>query len=386
MESSYFEYVHNLNGSSFENLKKKTREAIISYYRSNFNSHNDLQKAIIYESSLDVFGYISKHLDLVYNFRNIVFTTERNSYVDDVDFNEIKAIINFKNINSLRYINEHLKSVNTLLPEGGMYIGRVETYWERKLRIYGKFGRQIGRVLWLSDFVINRIIPKIKYINNIYFYFTKGLYHTLSRAEILGRLVYCGFSIVDYKVINQQLYFVAIKTGKPMDYQIPSFHPIIRLQRLGRNGKKIGVYKLRTMHPYSEYLQDYVIRLNGYNDKGKPADDFRSARWGRFFRRYWIDNIPHLINLIKGEMKLVGLRPLSKVRFNEFPEDLRKERIKYKPGCIAPYVALKMPDDKMNIEAERIYIKEYLSRPFLTDCRYLVKAIFNIFTHRITSS
>jgi lipopolysaccharide/colanic/teichoic acid biosynthesis glycosyltransferase len=208
----------------------------------------------------------------------------------------------------------------------------------------------------------------------------------MSHAELLGRLVYAGFDIIDYKVINGLFYFTAIKTNDPIENDSPSYHPIIKLLRIGKRGKLIGVYKLRTMHPYAEFLQDYVLKIHGYDEAGKPANDFRVTRWGRFFRRHWLDELPQLINVIKGEMKLVGLRPLSNVRFNQFPDDLKMERIKYKPGCIAPYVALKMPDDKMNIEAERIYIKDLLNHPYLTDFRYFLKAIYNIITFKIRSS
>jgi hypothetical protein len=85
-------------------------------------------------------------------------------------------------------------------------------------------------------------------------------------------------------------------------------------------------------------------------------------------------------------MKLVGLRPLSRVRYNEFPEDLQKDRINYKPGCFPPYVALNMPDDKMNIEAERIYIRDLKIHPYTTDLRYFLKAVYNIVTNKIRSS
>ena len=391
MKSSYIEYVHNLNGSSFENLEPRTRDAIVSYFKNHFNGYNDLQKTIIDESSVEVLNYVSEHLDLKKYFSSIIFSSEARSFVENVDFDNVQAIINFKKINSLRYINEHFRSVNKLLPDAGLYIGRAETYWERKLRIYDRFRwnvieRQAARFLWICDFVINRIPPKLNYIDHLYYYLTKGMYHTLSSAELLGRLVYSGFDIIDYKVINGLFYFAAIKTREPSYFKYPSFRPIIKLQRIGRGGNIINVYKFRTMHPYSEYLQDYVIRLNGYNDTGKPADDFRSARWGKFLRKIWIDELPQLINLIKGEMKLVGLRPLSRVRFNEFPEDLRKERINYKPGCIAPYVALKMPDDKMNIEAERIYIKDSARHPYLTDFKYFFRAVYNILTKKVRSS
>ncbi len=386
MESNYIEYVHNLRGSSFESLKPRTREAIISYFKNNFINYNDLQKTIINESSIDVLNHISEHLDLKKYFQSVIFSTADQSYVENVDFDNIHAIINFKKINTLRYINEHFKSVNKLLPDTGIYVGRAETYWGRTARLYKKFGRHIGRAIWIMDFIFNRILPKLKYFNSIYFYLTKGTFHTMSHSEVLGRLVYAGFDIIDYKLIDGLFYFTAIKTHDPIEINSPTYHPIIRLQRIGKRGKMIGVYKLRTMHPYAEFLQDYILKINGYNEAGKPANDFRITKWGKFFRRYWLDELPQLLNVIKGEMKLVGLRPLSNVRFNQFPEDLKAERIKYKPGCIAPYVALKMPDDKMNIKAERIYIRDLRKNPRLTDLKYLLKAMYNIITCKIRSS
>jgi lipopolysaccharide/colanic/teichoic acid biosynthesis glycosyltransferase len=383
----YIEFVHNLIGTSlFDNLNSRTKEAIISTLKYNFLDHNDLERSILKESGSRVFEFVSEHLDLKRYFNHIVFTTESKSYVENVNFDNVRAIINFKKINHIRYINEHLRSVNKLLPDAGFYIGRIETYWERKLRIYGSFGRTLGRMIWIMDFFINRVIPRLKYIDKIYFYLTKGAHHTISKSEILGRLVYCGFSIIDYKIIDGLLYFVVIKISEPRTDRSASFHPIIKLNRVGKNGQMIGIYKLRTMHPYSEYLQDYILKLNGYNDLGKPKDDFRITRWGKILRRYWIDELPQLINVLKGEMKLVGIRPLSLVRFNQLPEDLRKERINHKPGCFPPYVALCMPDDKGNIEAEKIYLRDKAINPHLTDLRYFIKSVFNIITNKIRSS
>jgi hypothetical protein len=140
------------------------------------------------------------------------------------------------------------------------------------------------------------------------------------------------------------------------------------------------------MYPYSEFLQDFVLSLNGYNEVGKPANDFRVAGWGKLIRKLWIDELPQLINLLKGEMKLFGVRPLSKTRFSQFPEDLKDIRIMFKPGCFPPYVALCMPDDEGNIEAERIYLKEKTKHPLTTDTKYFLLAIYNILSNKIRSS
>jgi hypothetical protein len=140
------------------------------------------------------------------------------------------------------------------------------------------------------------------------------------------------------------------------------------------------------MHPYSEFLQDFIVKRNGYNHLGKPANDFRLTAWGKIFRKLWIDEIPQIFNLIKGDLAIVGVRPLSQTRYNQFPEDLKLERIKYKPGCIPPYVSLCMPDAIGNIVAERIYIREMQHRPYFTNVKYFWMAVYNIATNKIRSN
>jgi lipopolysaccharide/colanic/teichoic acid biosynthesis glycosyltransferase len=386
--NDYFQYVHNLKGvAQYEKLKPAARDAVVSTFLRQFENYNTLEKTILKAIGKEVLQYISAHLDLKKYCKNIILTTGSSSHIDEVDFNHVKAIINLRRINVIRHPNELFRAVNTLLPDNGIYIGRLETYGQRKNLLYRLVRqKQIGRMLWMMDFFLNRVIPRIPYLEDIYYYVTKGQLHAISIAEALGRLVYCGFEIVDTTEINGLSYIVAKKIGAPSNHRHPSYYPIIKLNRVGKHGEMIGVYKLRTLHPYSEFLQEYVIRLNGYDDKGKPADDFRVTRWGKILRMMWIDELPQLYQVLRGEMKLVGLRPLSPVRFNEFPDDLKDERIKYKPGCFPPYVALCMPDDKGNIEAERIYLRAYSNLPHFTDIRYFVKAVYNIVTNKIRSS
>ncbi|MEA1896089.1 MAG: sugar transferase [Bacteroidota bacterium] len=354
---------------------------------------NRFEAAIVKESNFAVLKYISGHLDLR-RIKKILLTASHSLYSKNVfnnvkaitEANNVRAIVDFKKVNYTRYVNKYFESINSLLPHTGIYIGCVESNRQRNKRLYHKKKKILAILFILTEFIFHRVLPKIKFFKGLYFGITRGKYRFLSTAETLGRLVSCGFDIIEYKKIRGITYFIVMKTREPEFDKNPSYGPLVKLNRIGKNGKIIKVFKFRTMHPYSEYIQDFVLRLNGYNSVGKPAGDFRLTAWGKIFRKYWLDEIPQLINVLKGEMKIMGVRPLSKVRFSEFPEDLQNERIREKPGCIPPYVALNMPSDKGNIEAERIYLKEKHKNPRITDIQYIFMGIANILGRKIHSS
>ena len=60
---------------------------------------------------------------------------------------------------------------------------------------------------------------------------------------------------------------------------------------MGLNKKIIHVYKMRTMHPYSEYLQSYIFEKNGTSNGDKINNDFRVSNIGMILRRLWIDEL-----------------------------------------------------------------------------------------------
>ena len=143
----------------------------------------------------------------------------------------------------------------------------------------------------------------------------------------------------------------------------PSYGPIFKMPRVGKSRKIIHVYKLRTMHPYSEYLQDYIFEKNGSLNGDKVLNDFRISPVGSFFRKIWIDELPMLINLLKGELKLVGVRPLSISKFNMYPKKIQDLRTKVKPGLIPPFYA-DMPNDFNELVlSEKNYLNQYLKNP-----------------------
>ncbi len=300
---------------------------------------------------------------------------------------EVKAIINLSLVNNIRFINKFFESANEKINTDGIFIVSFETITTRKERQSLRSVPIISTIWFSIEFIFLRVAPKIWGLKKIYFFITRGRNQLLSKAEVMGRLVSCGFEIIDEQSIEGIKYVVTKKIKEPDFNTNASYGPLFKMERIGKEGKRIGVYKFRTMHPYAEYLQGYVLNLNGYAETGKPKNDFRLTPWGRILRKYWLDELPQLINILKGDLKLVGVRPVSETYLKDIPEDFLKMRLNHKPGCIPPYVALNMKSDVESVlEAEKIYIGEKIKHPYTTDTKYFFKAIFNILIRRKRSA
>ena len=344
-----------------------------------------VKNLIIQKSGKEALDYFSKFTD-VESEKTFVFSSTN---IFNILNNNTKpnAIINLSRTNDIRFVNKFFEAVNSKLNNGDLYIGCLETITSRMQRMpIGKIPF-IGAIYFSLEFLFNRISPKIIGLKKVYFLLTRGRNRLLSKAEVLGRLVCCGFEIIEYESIKGLTYFVAKKIKEPVFDMNPSYGALYKMPRIGKNGKIIGVYKMRTMHAYAEYLHGYILKINGYAESGKPANDFRLTPWGKFMRRYWIDELPQLINVLKGELKLVGVRPISQRYFQDIPKDLQELRLKHKPGCIPPYVALNRKGNvKGVLQAEREYLEEKSKNPYTTDTKFFFKALFNIVFKRKRSA
>jgi lipopolysaccharide/colanic/teichoic acid biosynthesis glycosyltransferase len=100
-----------------------------------------------------------------------------------------------------------------------------------------------------------------------------------------------------------------------------------------------------------------------------------------------MDELPQLINVMKGEMKLVGVRPVSERYFHDIPMEMRKLRLTQKPGCIPPYVALNRKGSVMSVlQAEKDYLVDKIRNPYFTDLKYFFQALFNIVVRKKRSA
>lgn len=303
------------------------------------------------------------------------------------DVTQPEVIVCNEPINDLPYINKHHEAVNAQLAVGGVYVSCCEYLEQRHERISERSSLILpGRVLRLWDFLFHRVFQKLSLSRSLYFRITKGKGRPLSRVEVLGRLFSCGFEVLSEIEVDGLHYVISKKVGVPSYDLSPSFSLIFKMQRVGFQGKLISVYKMRTMHAYSEYLQDYMLTSSRFSEIGKIHDDPRITGWGKFMRKFWLDEIPMLINLIKGDLGVVGVRPLSKAMFNKYPSELRELRIQVKPGLIPPFYADIPKGIDGVMESEERYLLSKLKRPVRTDWLYFWKAANNIFFKGARSS
>lgn len=291
-------------------------------------------------------------------------------------------------INDLGRINEHFILINQKLDYNGLLVCNCETIEQRNQRIRHKYGRA-AFLFYPIDFCYKRIAPKIKWLQKIYSALSHSRNRVLSRAEVAGRLCYCGFEIVKLENVDNRLHLIAKKIKPPGNGPESSSGFFYQKPCSGKDGKTFYVYKFRTMHPYAEYMRDYVLKTNGYqlsgDGVGKIDHDFRVSRWGRWMRKYWIDELPQIINILKGDLKLVGVRPVSKSFLREYPEELLKERMKHKNGLLPPSTAHIHKSIAEVIESEKIYLTAYKKHPILTDIKYFFWIVYNIVTCKMRS-
>jgi lipopolysaccharide/colanic/teichoic acid biosynthesis glycosyltransferase len=99
-------------------------------------------------------------------------------------------------------------------------------------------------------------------------------------------------------------------------------HPIYRQTRVGRDGALFSIYKLRTMVAGAEFTGAGL---------GIQAGDDRITRLGALLRRYSLDELPNLWNVLRGEMAIVGPRPTVEVQVHQYTPRQRR-RLAVKPG------------------------------------------------------
>jgi len=106
---------------------------------------------------------------------------------------------------------------------------------------------------------------------------------------------------------------------------------LFRQQRIGEHGVEFEMLKFRTMHHGADEQKAELLPFNEADGLFKIADDPRITRVGRVLRRHSLDELPQLINVLRGEMSLVGPRPLV-VDDDQRVEGWHRRRLSLRPG------------------------------------------------------
>jgi len=327
-----------------------------------------------------LFEFIKDAVDLTTIDRSdtALMSTDDIDAIVPLEYSRYQLFINLHKTNDVRWFNRYFLEIYRKLKNQGYFIGKAHTISTHKKQYNEKYPRCIAGLFYYIKFVWCRIILKLPFVKNLYFTLTNGKNRMVSKAEIFGRLYFCGFNVVGEMEIDNRLFFIAQKVKMPSYQTNPTSGPVVQLKRIGFNGQMINVYKFRTMYPYSEFLQEYIYQNNNLKTGGKFKDDFRVTDWGKFMRATWLDELPMIYNWLKGDLKLFGVRPLSHQYLSLYTEELRKLRIKVLPGLIPPFYA-DIPKTLPEIcDSEKRYLEAYLERPVKTQWTYFWKVFSNI--------
>ena len=314
-----------------------------------------------------------------------VINTDDGKALDILRGHHPRLIINKMGLTRIRHLNTFLNKANENLVDGGFVWCHSRTSGLKKEIILRSHPGLMGKAIYAMHYFWHRVCARMRWTRWFYMWVTDGKNRTYSRVELLGRMYRAGFEVVDECFHQGEYFILGQKFRAPIWDDDPTYGALVKLNRVGYKGNMIGVYKFRTMYPYSEYLQPYILEHEGLQKGGKFARDYRVNYWGRKLRSSWLDELPMLINLLKGQMKLVGVRPLSRQYFGMYTPEMQELHVSVKPGLLPPfYYDKKTPETLDDVQAsEKRYIEAYHQRSFATDWRYFWGTVGNIlFKHK----
>ncbi len=153
-----------------------------------------------------------------------------------------------------------------------------------------------------------------------------------------------------------------------------------RQRRVGRDGRDFEMIKFRSMYDGAHAQREALAHLNESDGTFKLSSDPRVTRIGRLLRRTSIDELPQLINVLSGDMSLVGPRPLV-VDEDRLIEGRHRERLQFAPGMTGPWQVLgptRPPLSEM-VKTDYLYAANW---SLWTDIKILLRTVAHVFAQR----
>lgn len=199
------------------------------------------------------------------------------------------------------------------------------------------------------------------YKNKYFFSFFKRLFDIVSSFVAL--------------IILSPLFLILIILVK-IDSKGPAFYGHYRV---GKNGKKIKIYKFRSMKIDNRPLEEILTKeqLEEYKTEYKVTNDPRVTRIGKILRKTSLDEIPQLLNILKGDMSIVGWRPIIFDELNKYSPKERELLLKVRPGLTGYWSSHGRSDVEYSkrIKMELYYVYK---RSFWLDVRILYHTVVGV--------
>jgi len=300
-------------------------------------------------------------------------------------------------LNNVVRLNLFLRHCTQYLAMGG-YLALQYSPLDVDIRRLGeRFSGFRLKLAFLTHFIWYRAIPKIPWLDRLYFsplfswidrFFlrrSKLRTRVLSTAEVWGRLAYYGLEVIAESEGDER-FILARRVSPPVADRRPSFYTVVALEKVGLDGELIHLHKIRSMYPFSEFLQKQIFESHGLSEIGKFRNDPRLTEYGPMIRSHWIDELPGLFDWLRGDVKLVGMRATSPQFLSLYPQKLYDLYIQIKPGLIPPIF-----DESTNgfdeiVKIEMAYLERYKKDPIKTDFRYFWYTFRDIVFRRVRSN
>ena len=383
----YWKYATNMTVPAMTIEYRKNAQVTREDEKRSKSSIESIHQSVLSVTTEADYYMLRKKARLDTRQTKVVCDRNRFAFLQIPDY-QYKTIVDLTLLNDAKGINRRFCIVNQKLPDEGRYVCCYRPQEYIKSKILAKYPAGLNWFIYSLYFFQKRVVPRLMLTSRLYYDVTKGRKRMLSKTEVLGRLYYCGFEVDEVVPMGHIEYVFAHRHSQPYPQeQIKVYGPLIKLPRVCKNKQIKYFYKFRTMHPYAEYIQKYVFDARGGMDiADKSNDDWRITSWGKIMRKYWLDELPMLINWFKGDVKLVGVRPLSKTMFETYPKWLQDKRTLSKPGLIPPFY-IDHPDTFEELFAsEDKYLTEYLAHPIRTDIKYFFLTMRSILTRKTHSA
>lgn len=308
----------------------------------------------------------------------------------DTQYTPVSLLIGRTPINDVHRLNQFMQFCTERIAMGGYFFLRYMPLENMVKSFKNRYPVPLYWAVYAHHFLWYRAIPKIQWLDRLYFSpifswvdtlhlkIAKKRNRALSKAEVWGRLSFWGMRVHVESKGDGELYIIAQRITSAVQNKIPSYYTVASLEKVGLEGKIIRTHKIRTMFPFSEFLQERIFEDHGLAPTGKFANDFRLTGLGKFLRKYWLDELPQIFDWLRGDIKLVGMRATSRHFLSLYPKELYDLYIQIKPGLVPPIFGESTKGFDQIVEVELTYLKSYWEQPIRTDVRYFFRTFTDI--------